>query len=66
MKKLRENGTPINRGTELILRRRETEKPKVKANIMLIQLGKMVSLFRREVTIYFEFSFDVRKQQVEE
>lgn len=54
----------LNRGIELILRRRETLKPR--ANIILFQFGKMVSFFRREITIYFEFSFDIRKQRVEE
>lgn len=54
----------INRGIELILRRRETEKPR--ANIILFQFGKMVSFLKREITIYFEFSFDVRKPRVEE
>jgi hypothetical protein len=54
----------LNRGIELILSRRETLKPKT--NIILFQFGKMVSFFKREITIYFEFSFDIRKQQVEE
>ena len=62
MGKTRSDKTPLNRGTDLMLRGRET-KPKLKANIILVQLGKMVSLFKREVTIYFEFSFDVRKQE---
>lgn len=54
----------LNRGIELILRRRE--QPKIKANIMLLQFGKMVSLLKREVTIYFEFSLDIRKSRVKE
>ena len=54
----------LNRGIELILRRRE--KPKPKANIILLQFGKMVSLLKREVTIYFEFSLDIRKSRVKE
>ena len=54
----------LNRGIELILRRRE--QPKLRANIILLQFGKMVSFFKREVTIYFEFSLDIRKSRVKE
>lgn len=54
----------LNRGIELILRRRE--QPKLRANIILLQFGKMVSFFKREVAIYFEFSLDIRKSRVKE
>jgi len=54
----------LNRGIELILRRRE--QPKLIANIILLQFGKMVSFFKREVTIYFEFSLNIRKSRVKE
>ena len=53
----------LNRGIELILRRRETTP--IKANILLLQFGKMVRFFKREITIYFELSLDVRKPRVE-
>jgi len=47
----------INRGVELLLRRRKPEKPKT----FKVSFGKMVSLFRREFHIYFEFNFNVVK-----
>ncbi len=48
----------INRGVELILRRRKLEKKTFSFNF-----EKMVSFFNREVTISFNFSFNVRKPQ---
>jgi len=50
----------INRGVELLLRkrRREPEAPKT----FQFSFGKMVTLFRREINIYFEFSFDIKKK----
>jgi hypothetical protein len=50
----------INRGVELLLRkrRREPEAPKT----FQLSFGKMVSLFRREINIYFEFSLDIKKK----
>jgi hypothetical protein len=46
----------INRGVELILRRR---KPKQKA--FKVCFEKMVFFLNREITIYFNFSLDLRK-----
>jgi hypothetical protein len=49
----------INKGVELILRRRnKPDKPKT----FELSFGKMLALFRREVHIYFEFSFDITKK----
>jgi hypothetical protein len=50
----------INRGVELLLRkrRREPEAPKT----FKFSFGKMVTLLRREINIYFEFSFDIKKK----
>jgi hypothetical protein len=49
----------INKGVELILRRRnKPDKPKT----FKLSFGKMLALLRREVHIYFEFSFDIRKK----
>jgi hypothetical protein len=53
----------INKGVELMLRpRRKIPRPKT----FLINFGKMVSFLRRDITIYFEFSLDIRNHQVEE
>jgi hypothetical protein len=46
----------INRGVELILRRR---RPKPKT--FSFNFEKMVSFFTRNVTISFNFSLDIRK-----
>jgi len=50
----------INRGVELLLRkrRRKPEAPKT----FEFSFGKMVSLFRREIHFYLNFSFDVKKK----
>ncbi len=49
------DSSKINRGVELILRR---EKPKAKTFQYCFE--KVVSFFNKEVTIYFNFSFDIR------
>jgi hypothetical protein len=50
----------INRGVELLLRkrRRKPEQPKT----FKFSFGKMVSLLKREIHIYFEFSLDIKKK----
>jgi hypothetical protein len=46
----------VNRGVELILRRKKPEK-----KTYLLCFEKMVSLFQREITIYFKFSLNIGK-----
>jgi hypothetical protein len=50
----------INRGVELLLRkrRRKPEAPKT----FEFSFGKMVSLFRREIHVNLNFSFDIKKK----
>jgi len=48
----------INKGVELLLRRK---KPPVKPKTFHVKFGKMISLFSREIDIYFEFSTDIKK-----
>jgi hypothetical protein len=50
----------INRGVELLLRkrRRTPEQPKT----FQFSFGKMVSLLKREINIHFEFSFNIKKK----
>ena len=50
----------INRGVELLLRkrRRKSEEPKT----FQMRFGKMISLFRREIHLLFEFHLDIRKK----
>ena len=47
---------PINRGVELVLKRREPAK-----KFFVICFERMVSLFNRDITIYFNFSLDIGK-----
>ena len=51
----------INRGVELLLRnkRRTSEPPKT----FQMKFGKMFSLFRREIHLYFNFSLDFKKKE---
>jgi hypothetical protein len=49
----------INRGVELLLRRRR-EKPEAPKTFQF-SFGKMVSLFKREIHIYLNFSLDIKK-----
>jgi len=50
----------INRGVELLLRNRreEPEAPKT----FQFSFGKMVSLLRREIHVYLNFSFNIKKK----
>jgi hypothetical protein len=48
----------INRGVELLLRRRR-EKPEAPKTVQF-SFGKMVSLFRREIRINLNFSLDIK------
>ena len=49
----------INRGVELLLRRRRTpEKPKT----FQVKFGNMISFFKREIVFHFNFYLDIRKK----
>jgi len=58
--KLNKTRTEINRGIELLLRKRRTkpEPPKT----FQIKFGKMVSVFRREIVLHLNFYLDIRKK----
>jgi hypothetical protein len=58
--KLNKSRTEINRGIELLLRKRRTkpEPPKT----FQIKFGKMVSFFRREIVLHLNFYLDIRKK----
>lgn len=53
----------INKGVELMLRSRK-KVPITKTCLM--SFGKTVNVFRKKVTIYFEFSLDIMNQKVKE
>ena len=50
----------INKGVELLLRKRRVkpEAPKT----FKFSFGKMVSLLRREIHVYLNFSLDIKKK----
>jgi hypothetical protein len=52
------NTLPVNRGVELILKRRIPNK-----KTFSICFEKVVSFFKREITIYFNFSLNIGKQK---
>ena len=58
-KSLNKETTEINRGVELLLRRRrKPEKPKT----FQVKFGNMISFFKREIVFHFNFYFDIRKK----
>jgi hypothetical protein len=59
--KLNNQVPDINRGFELMLRSHHKEENSLRPKTFQIMFGKMVSLFKREFHIYFEFNFDIKK-----
>ena len=58
-KSLNKETTEINRGVELLLRRRrKPEKPKT----FQVKFGNMISFFKREIIFHFNFYLDIRKK----
>ena len=50
----------INRGVELLLRKRRKPQPKPKT--FQVKFGNMVSFFKREIVFHFNFYLDIRKK----
>ena len=50
----------INRGVELLLRRRK-EKPE-KPKTFQVKFGNLISLWNREIVFHLNFYFDIRKK----
>ena len=58
-KSLNKDTTEINRGVELLLRRRrKPEKPKT----FQVKFGKLIALWNREIIFHFNFYLDIRKK----
>ena len=51
----------INKGVELMLRNKKKIKRREPKSFE-IKFAKMVSFFKREIHIFFNFSLDIRKQ----
>ena len=58
--KLNNSEPEINRGVELLLRKRreKSEEPKT----FQMRFGKMISLLKREIHLFFDFHLDIRKK----
>ena len=50
----------INRGVELLLRKRRKPQPKPKT--FQVKFGNMVSFWNREIIFHFNFYLDIRKK----
>lgn len=59
--KLNNHEPEINRGFELMLRQNNRRENSLTPKTFEIMFGKMVSLFKREFHIHFQFIFDVKK-----
>ena len=58
-KTLNKDTTEINRGVELLLRRKKKpEKPKT----FKVKFGNLIALWNREIIIHFNFYLDIRKK----
>ncbi len=58
-KSLNNDKPQINRGVELLLRRREKpEKPKT----FQVKFGNLIALWNREIVFHFDFYLDIRKK----
>ena len=58
-KTLNKDTTEINRGVELLLRRRKkSEKPKT----FQVKFGNLIALWKREIIFHFNFYLDIRKK----
>ena len=51
----------INKGFELMLRHRNRRGNQRKPKTFQIMFGKVVSLWKREIRLQFEFSIDIKK-----
>ena len=59
--KLNNHDTHINRGVELLLRNKRRRKPSPPKTFQ-VKFGKMVTLFRREITFQLNFYLDFKKK----
>ena len=58
-KSLNKSKPDINRGVELLLRRRE--KPE-KTKTFQVKFGNLIALWNREIVFHFNFYLDIRKK----
>ena len=58
-KTLNKDTTEINRGVELLLRRREKPEP---PKTFQVKFGNLIALWNREIVFHFDFYLDIRKK----
>ena len=59
-KTLNKDTTEINRGVELLLRKRRKPQPKPKT--FQVKFGNLIALWNREIVFHFDFYLDIRKK----
>ena len=60
-KTLNKDTTEINRGVELLLRRRKKPEPE-KPKTFQVKFGNLIALWNREIIFHFNFYLDIRKK----
>ena len=58
-KTLNKDTTEINRGVELLLRRRKQPE---KSKSIRVKFGNLIALWNREIIFHFNFYLDIRKK----
>ena len=58
-KTLNKDTTEINRGVELLLRRRKQPE---KSKTFRVKFGNLIALWNREIVFHFDFYMDLRKK----
>jgi hypothetical protein len=58
-KTLNKDTTEINRGVELLLRRRKTPE---KLKTFRVKFGNLIALWNREIVFHFDIYLDIRKK----
>ena len=61
LNKTKKEPVEINKGFELMLRHRNSRGNQRKPKTFHIMFGKVLSLFKREIRLHFEFSIDIKK-----
>ena len=61
LNKTKSESIEINKGFELMLRHRNRRGNQRKPKTFHIMFGKVLSLFKREIRLHFEFSIDIKK-----
>jgi hypothetical protein len=52
----------LNRGIELLLRRREKPEEVEKPKTFQVKFGNLIALWNREIVFHLNFYFDIRKK----